>query len=428
MTLLQTSLRGGALIAALVLFRAVFFRRIPKRLLPRLWLGAAAVLLCPVPLKSRLSVYGLLSGVENGASKVASGAVPPLLWAGCGLCAALLLTLYLLGLRRFRLAETVRDGRISRWLAAHPLRRPLRVKQAERLRRPVSGGVLRPVILLPVGCERLSDPALNCVLTHEWVHVKGLHALCKLVLGAVLCLHWFNPLVWLLVWLAGRDLEYAADEAVLAAGVPRAVYARLLLNAAAGGTLPFQSAFGGSERRIRTLLRRREPGRASRVFFALAGAALLLCFATVPAAEPAEAEPAAAPLTLRERTAQPLPELPQESVPLSPAEGTAQAVAAEPQPILDVRQDGNTFHIHSGESAVSEEEALALSFRLVAENCPQGARYVVLLGDAPARLPPVVEREQGLLLAGLACEGSVVCEARTGKGNWVFLGVAAAEP
>ncbi len=46
-------------------------------------------------------------------------------------------------------------------------------------------------------------------------HVRRFDALTKWLLAAVLCLHWFNPLVWAMYVLAGRDLELACDEAVV---------------------------------------------------------------------------------------------------------------------------------------------------------------------------------------------------------------------
>ena len=400
MTLLQTSLRGGLLILALALFRAVFFRLLPKKLLPRLWLGAVLMLLCPVPIESSLSIYGLLPAMEG------HGALPrfPLpLWLSVGLLLALVLAaLYLLGLRRFRLAEPVEDGRVSSWLALHPLWRRLRVKRDPRLKRPLSGGLLRPVILLPAGAERLPDPALHCVLEHEWAHVRGLHALYKLLLAAALCLHWFNPAVWLLCLLAGRDLEFAADEAVLEAGVPRAAYARLLLETAAGGRLPFQSAFGGGARRVKAVLQGKRPGRTAGICFGLLGLALLFAFATVPAAAPAPAPVSLAapaetlppPLPIAEEAEPVLTETAEVPAPLRAEKARAL------EPIFSVRQVEKTFYFRDAETLANEEEALLYALKLELDYTEEGSYYLALVGDVPA-LPPVLQKEYQRQLDGL---------------------------
>ena len=47
---------------------------------------------------------------------------------------------------------------------------------------------------------------LAFVLTHEMAHIRRFDALSKLLLAAAACLHWFNPLVWVMLVLANRDL------------------------------------------------------------------------------------------------------------------------------------------------------------------------------------------------------------------------------
>src|SRR5699024_8410929 len=56
---------------------------------------------------------------------------------------------------------------------------------------------------------------LKYVLTHELIHIKRFDMLAKYVLVAALCIHWFNPLVWVMYILANRDLELSCDEAVV---------------------------------------------------------------------------------------------------------------------------------------------------------------------------------------------------------------------
>jgi beta-lactamase regulating signal transducer with metallopeptidase domain len=47
------------------------------------------------------------------------------------------------------------------------------------------------------------------------VHIRRKDILIKALLALTLCLHWFNPLVWLLFILAQRDLELSCDEIVI---------------------------------------------------------------------------------------------------------------------------------------------------------------------------------------------------------------------
>ena len=111
---------------------------------------------------------------------------------------------------------------------------------AGRISSPLTFGVLRPVILVPKKTDWTDETALRYVLEHEFVHIQRFDVLSKLLLIAAVCVHWFNPLVWVMYVLANRDLELSCDETVLRrfGGDIRAAYARVLIRmeAASGGT------------------------------------------------------------------------------------------------------------------------------------------------------------------------------------------------
>ena len=73
-------------------------------------------------------------------------------------------------------------------------------------------GLFRPAIYLPVG---LTPEERQYILLHERTHIRHGDPIIRLVSFLALCLHWFNPLVWLAFFLSGRDMEIACDEAVI---------------------------------------------------------------------------------------------------------------------------------------------------------------------------------------------------------------------
>ena len=97
---------------------------------------------------------------------------------------------------------------------------------------PVTIGLFRPCIVLP---EREYDAAeLDCILAHEYTHIRRRDIAYKwlaLLVGAV---HWFNPLVWLLRREIDRACELSCDAAVARRMDPeqRTAYCRTLLRAA----------------------------------------------------------------------------------------------------------------------------------------------------------------------------------------------------
>ena len=374
-TFLAMSVSGGALILVIAVLRALFAQRLPRRLLCALWAAALLRLLLPVFPPSPLSLF---PAVESGGGEALSAAVavstaapqtvvsavvpdaqvaaseaaapaarqatampqtapqavapanaersaPPVWPIVHGSVAALLLilliALYARGLRRFRASAPCEDGFASQWLARHPLRRRLRLRLCAAIDAPLTYGLLRPVILLPA-CFDLSDrEALDCVLRHELAHVRRFDALFKAALAVTACLHWFNPLVWVMLALANRDLELACDEQALraAASERRRAYARALLRLEemCARPLPLGSAFGksGVEERIAAIVKRRPVSRAALALTLLLAALTLAAF-TAPAA------PASAP----------------EATPTPAADSAEVGVSATPAPLTTSEQ------------------------------------------------------------------------------------------
>ena len=121
---------------------------------------------------------------------------------------------------------------IKSWLSTHRMKRSISIRQFSRFTAPLTYGVFRPVILMPMSTDWENTKALQYVLAHEYVHIRRFDSVTKLVLTAVLCVHWFNPLVWMMYILANRDIELSCDEAVvrLFGENTRAAYARMLIS------------------------------------------------------------------------------------------------------------------------------------------------------------------------------------------------------
>ncbi len=223
--------------------------------------------------------------VEVPPSPPRSIPVPLLLWA-VG-CAAALISLATGGVRLARLVR-----------AATPLLDPIRLRQAEAVRErlgirgdvrlllspaattPMTGGLLKRVVLFPVSATAWSPDRWRVVLTHEMIHVRRRDVLRQLMARAVLALYWFHPLSWVAARLAAIASEEACDEEVLTLGTCPSEYATHLL-ALAGSmgthrsvlTLPMaEQSRSQLERRIMAILTPRRPGRSAFVTALLAAA------------------------------------------------------------------------------------------------------------------------------------------------------------
>lgn len=79
---------------------------------------------------------------------------------------------------------------------------------------PMIVGAIKPTLLLPE--LELSTEQLSLVFRHELIHYRRRDIWYKLLLMMANAIHWFNPMVWLMVYAADRDLELSCDEAVVA--------------------------------------------------------------------------------------------------------------------------------------------------------------------------------------------------------------------
>lgn len=248
------------MILFIVVIRALAIHRLPKTTFLALWMIAALRLLLPLSIPMPFKIHIDLDVFSDVVQKLPSGNIastlpgdsPPsydigtavpspvterisifvMLW----LVGALLLVLYfsisyLRSMRKFRMSIPDNTPYIQNWLTAHQISRPLVVRSSDLISSPLTYGILHPVILLPKKLDRNDQAALKYVLTHEYVHIRRFDAITKILFAAVLCIHWFNPLVWVMYVLANRDTELSCDAWVIRmTGVKnRSSYALMLI-------------------------------------------------------------------------------------------------------------------------------------------------------------------------------------------------------
>ena len=86
------------------------------------------------------------------------------------------------------------------------------IYHSDKIESPFVCGFIKPKIYLPYG---LNEVTLNCVLEHEETHIKYADHIIKAISFVVLCVHWFNPLVWVAYFLLCKDIELSCDESVI---------------------------------------------------------------------------------------------------------------------------------------------------------------------------------------------------------------------
>lgn len=310
MSLLQMSFLGTVIILLIVVLRAVLINRLPKKTFLILWWIALIRLLVPFSIKSVTSIYSLLQSIysdinpvrtaqtttflpihgnmpeiANGLSeamvqRTESISILSVIWlAGLLLCFGFFAVSYIKCYREFRFSLPVENDILEAWKEKHPLKRSLSIRQTETIAAPLSYGVIRPVILMPKNTEWKNIYQLRYVLEHEYVHIRRLDMLTKLIMIAAVCIHWFNPLVWVMYILFNRDLELSCDETVVRRfGMDiKSVYATALISMEEkkSGLTPLCNSFSKNaiEERIRAIMKIKKTSK----FAVIISAVLVIC-------------------------------------------------------------------------------------------------------------------------------------------------------
>lgn len=127
---------------------------------------------------------------------------------------------------------------------------------------PFVMGLIHPKIYLPAS---LIESERAYIILHEQVHIKRFDHIVKIISFFVLCIHWFNPLVWIAFFFSGRDMELSCDESVIKmlGSQVKKDYSSSLLTLATGrrivGGTPLAFGEGDTEKRIKNVLKYKKP-------------------------------------------------------------------------------------------------------------------------------------------------------------------------
>lgn len=129
-----------------------------------------------------------------------------------------LLYFLITGIKEFReLKQCVPGGNetAERMIKKQGLGRKVSLYQGKAFSAPITYGVLHPKIVLPENLEFISRMDMRNMIAHELVHIQRHDVAKRFLLTAVLCIHWFNPFLWIMYRCYREDQEMSCDECVL---------------------------------------------------------------------------------------------------------------------------------------------------------------------------------------------------------------------
>lgn len=323
MSFLEMSLSGAVMIIVIVILRALWINRLPKKTFLILWGIVILRLMVPFQISSVFSIYSLLPEQEQKqqdeavqknknetefyhmavsenitadadtvineerTNRTEKLSLWQLIWlAGVSISCGYFLIAYRKLYRELNMSLPVVNEQIRQWLAVHQRRRQIKIQQSDRINAPLSYGIRQPVILFPKNTDWSKETEIAYVLEHEYVHIKRFDSVTKLFVTGVTCIHWFNPMVWVMYLLFNRDLELACDEEVIRrfGSHTRAAYARTLIamEEQKCGYMPLCNNFSKNaiEERIKAIMKMKKTSAAMSLLAAVMVIGVTVVFAS----------------------------------------------------------------------------------------------------------------------------------------------------
>lgn len=112
--------------------------------------------------------------------------------------------------------DLISNKKIRNWLEEKNKKfifRKIEIYTNKKVVYPVTYGVFRPKIVLPVSL--IEDDDILLILEHEFTHIKRWDILYTYIVNLTFCIHFFNPIVWLMCSKIQEDIEILCDDTTI---------------------------------------------------------------------------------------------------------------------------------------------------------------------------------------------------------------------
>ncbi len=133
---------------------------------------------------------------------------------------------------------------------------------------PMLTGILKPKIMMPDGYNM---DEMRQIFFHELCHVKYGDVFYNLLNTVLLCLQWFNPIMWVATFTIRRDMELLCDQRVLEITNNRKLYAKVLLKTALSKNkfIPCTTSIQNGEKEIKKRIKFIASNRRNKLIYSI---------------------------------------------------------------------------------------------------------------------------------------------------------------
>jgi beta-lactamase regulating signal transducer with metallopeptidase domain len=271
----------GSIVILFILAARILLKKAPKKYTYILWVVALFRLIVPISFESILSImpvnptpisndifYQTTPKVNTGISIIdqsISGSLPaaeavasvnPMqIWVYIGAL------IWIVGIAILLIYGIISFVKLKRTLAGTSWDKD-NIYTSDSVDTPFVIGLIQPKIYLPIS---LSEPEKEYIVLHERTHINRFDHVIRFISYLTLCIHWFNPFVWIAFWMSGEDMEMSCDESVISqlGHNVKKDYSQSLLNLATGkrnfGMTPLAFGEGETKGRVKNIVNFKKP-------------------------------------------------------------------------------------------------------------------------------------------------------------------------
>lgn len=250
LSLVEMWIAGSVFALVAITLRYFGKHKLPQFFFYWLWNITIVVFIWPVKIPSQISVYNLIpakaeigkimadrlgdsvSALADGSASLAarSGSANPDFLFAIWVVGMVALAVYFAALEIYWMTRAHKSASNRMELFIDDKR--LSISLMKDIESPCVIGVFSTTIAFPVDWDFTDEQGTQLALKHELLHISHLDNIRKLIMRLLLCWQWFNPIVWLVYFLANKDMELYCDSCIVSSGCDdlRKNYAALLLH------------------------------------------------------------------------------------------------------------------------------------------------------------------------------------------------------
>lgn len=240
MNFVNVNIIVSVMICVIIITRKLFLNKVEHHLFEFLWLAAIMRLCIPYPAETKYNFYNLVYYIREILVRERILRIESKLFYIDRLICSFLSIYYvkvcafliwIVGLsiflryfiNEYKVAKNIINNSVvtpscdsaKNLLISNKLIKKVSIRQSEKINIPLSFGITKYYIILPMNFEKSSKKDKEQMILHEYMHLKYMHTLLQIIVIIIFCLNWYNPIIWAGYHYIKLDMEIACDRHVL---------------------------------------------------------------------------------------------------------------------------------------------------------------------------------------------------------------------